>query len=176
MVVHAMAPVIVGRDVELRRIADSFVQAAEGRPQLLIVLGEAGIGKTWLSREAIARARAAGSHVLAGSCLDIAGGGLPYLPVAEALRGLARAASPEELERILGPARDDLAAIVPELAAVAAKAGGTSTDATAAAHRTSARPGSSSASSASSTGCARTSPGWRSSTTCSGSIGHRATS
>ena len=131
MVVHAMAPVIVGRDVELRRIADSFVQAAEGRPQLLIVLGEAGIGKTWLSREAIARARAAGSHVLAGSCLDIAGGGLPYLPVAEALRGLARAASPEELERILGPARDDLAAIVPELAAVAAKAGGTSTDATA---------------------------------------------
>src|SRR5436309_8791440 len=118
-----MAPVIVGRDIELRRIADAFVEAAEGRPQLLIVLGEAGIGKTWLSREAISRARAAGSHVLAGSCLDIAGGGLPYLPVAEALRGLARSATPEELERLLGPARDDLAAIVPELAAPSAAPG-----------------------------------------------------
>ncbi len=116
MVGPTMAPVIVGRDVELRRIEEAFVQAAAGRPQLILVLGEAGIGKTWLTREAIARARAAGSYVLAGSCLDIGGGGLPYVPVAEALRGLTRTVAPEDLGRLLGPARDDLAAIVPELA------------------------------------------------------------
>jgi DNA-binding CsgD family transcriptional regulator/tetratricopeptide (TPR) repeat protein len=110
-----MAPVIVGRDAELARIARAFTEAADGRPRLLIVLGEAGIGKTWLAREAIARARAGGGHVLAGSCLDLGGSGLPYLPVAEALRGLARTVDPDELDRLLGPARDDLAAIAPEL-------------------------------------------------------------
>ena len=120
MVERAMAPVIVGRDAELRRIGQAFDQAADGVPQLLILLGEAGIGKTWLTREATARARAAGSHVLVGSCLDLAGGGMPYLPVAEALRGLARSVTPDELERVLGPARDDLAAIVPELGRPAA--------------------------------------------------------
>jgi DNA-binding CsgD family transcriptional regulator/tetratricopeptide (TPR) repeat protein len=111
-----MAPVIVGRDVELGRIDDAFTQAGAGRPQLVLVFGEAGIGKTWLAREAIARARIAGGYVLAGSCLDIGGGALPYVPVAEALRGLARTVAPDDLDRLLGPARDDLAAIVPELA------------------------------------------------------------
>jgi DNA-binding CsgD family transcriptional regulator/tetratricopeptide (TPR) repeat protein len=111
-----MAPVIVGRDDELRRIEEAYVQAAAGRPQLILILGEAGIGKTWLTREAIARARTAGRHVLAGSCLDIGGGGLPYVPVAEALRGLARSVAPADLDGLLGPARDDLAAILPELA------------------------------------------------------------
>jgi DNA-binding CsgD family transcriptional regulator/tetratricopeptide (TPR) repeat protein len=111
-----MAPVIVGRDVELDRIDDAFTQAAAGRPQLILVFGEAGIGKTWLAKEAISRARSAGGHVLAGSCLDIGGGALPYVPVAEALRGLARTVAPDDLDRLLGPARDDLAAIVPELA------------------------------------------------------------
>ena len=64
MVGPTMAPVIVGRDVELGRIDDAFGQAAAGRPQLVLVFGEAGIGKTWLAREAIARARNAGGHVL----------------------------------------------------------------------------------------------------------------
>jgi DNA-binding CsgD family transcriptional regulator/tetratricopeptide (TPR) repeat protein len=113
---RTMAPVIVGRDVELGRIDDAFAQAAAGRPQLILVFGEAGIGKTWLAKEATARARSAGGHVLAGSCLDIGGGALPYVPVAEALRGLARTVAPDDLDRLLGPARDDLAAIVPELA------------------------------------------------------------
>jgi DNA-binding CsgD family transcriptional regulator/tetratricopeptide (TPR) repeat protein len=109
------SPIIVGRDPDLERLAAALSDAAAGHPRIVLVGGEAGVGKTRLVREATERARAAGSRILFGSCLDIGDGGLPYLPMAEALRGLARMVPPDELRRLLGPARDDLAAIVPEL-------------------------------------------------------------
>jgi tetratricopeptide (TPR) repeat protein len=109
------SPIIVGRDDDLQRITTALEEAAEGQPRLVLLGGEAGIGKTRLVQEAARRARNAGSPLLFGSCLDIGDGGLPYLPVAEALRGLARSLAPDELEHALGPARRDLAAIAPEL-------------------------------------------------------------
>ena len=90
--------------------------SAAGVPRFVVVRGEAGIGKSRLVQEAADAARGQGALVLVGECLDIGSGGLPYLPVAAALRGLARAVGPETLEGLLGPARGDLAAIVPELA------------------------------------------------------------
>jgi len=110
------SPVIVGRERELGVIERALGAAAEGRPVLLLVRGEAGIGKSRLIREAIERARAGGSAILHGSCLDLGGDGVPYLPVIEALRGLARATPPSRLATLLGPARDDLARLLPELA------------------------------------------------------------
>jgi DNA-binding CsgD family transcriptional regulator/tetratricopeptide (TPR) repeat protein len=117
MAVEARSPIIVGRDRELERIDAALTEAAAGRPRLIVVRGEAGIGKSRLVDEAAARARAAGSPLLLGACLDIGEGGLPYLPVAEALRGLARSLDPARLDRALGSAREDLSALVPELAA-----------------------------------------------------------
>ena len=123
MAVEARSPIIVGRDRELERIDAALAEAAGGRPRLILIRGEAGIGKSRLVDEAAARARAAGSPLLLGACLDIGEGGLPYLPVAEALRGLARTLDPVRLERALGSARDDLTALVPELATRLATAG-----------------------------------------------------
>ena len=108
-------PVLYGRESELDRIGAAFAEAALGEPRLLIVTGEAGVGKTGLTHAAAVQARAAGGRVLRGACLDIGEGGLPYLPIAQALRGLARSTSIAELDRLLGTARDDLAAIAPEL-------------------------------------------------------------
>ncbi len=116
MAVEARSPIIVGRDRELERIDTALTEAAAGRPRLIVVRGEAGIGKTRLVYEAAARARASGSPLMLGACLDIGEGGLPYLPVAEALRGLARTIDPARLDRALGSAREDLSALVPELA------------------------------------------------------------
>ena len=116
------SPIIVGRDEELARIERALDVAAGGRPVLLLVRGEAGIGKSRLVREAIARARGRGSAVLHGACLDLGGEGLPYLPVVEALRGLARETPPDRLRALLGPALPDLATLVPELLASAAQA------------------------------------------------------
>jgi DNA-binding CsgD family transcriptional regulator/tetratricopeptide (TPR) repeat protein len=123
MAVEARSPIIVGRDRELERIDAALTEAAGGRPRLIVVRGEAGIGKSRLVDEATARARAAGSPVLLGACLDIGEGGLPYLPIAEAVRGLARTLEPARLERALGSARQDLAALVPELASRRAAVG-----------------------------------------------------
>ncbi|HEY7522122.1 MAG TPA: AAA family ATPase [Candidatus Limnocylindrales bacterium] len=110
------SPILVGREAELEAIANAMEIAASGRPRLILLGGEAGVGKTRLVQEVVARASAAGSPVLFGSCLDIGDGGLPYLPMSEALRGLARTLSADELDRALGQARVDLAALVPELA------------------------------------------------------------
>lgn len=110
------SPVIVGRDEELSRIAQAREVAASGRPTLVIVRGEAGIGKTRLVREAVERARAADSAILHGACLELGGDGLPYLPLVEALRRLARETGPDRLEAVLGPARADLGALLPDLA------------------------------------------------------------
>ena len=111
------SPIIVGRDAELARIEHSLQEAGLGRPVLLLVRGEAGIGKSRLVHEAIERARAAGSAVLHGACLDLGGDGYPYLPFVEAIRGLVRETPPESLRELLGPATPDLAMLLPELAA-----------------------------------------------------------
>ncbi|MBA2720070.1 MAG: AAA family ATPase, partial [Chloroflexi bacterium] len=122
------SPIIVGRDEELTRIERALDAAAAGQPTLVVVRGEAGIGKSRLVREAIERARAGGSAILHGACLDLGGDGLPYLPLVEALRGLARETPADRLADLLGPARPDLAALLPDLGSGAARGGATTTE------------------------------------------------
>jgi DNA-binding CsgD family transcriptional regulator/tetratricopeptide (TPR) repeat protein len=105
----------VGRDDDLARLITAFEAAAAGSPRIVVVAGEAGIGKTRLGTELAAAVELAGGRVLIGGCLDLADGGLPLLPLAEALRGLARATSMPELEEMLGPVRPQLARLVPAL-------------------------------------------------------------
>src|SRR3954451_10174931 len=115
----SLSPAFVGRDADVEALAAAFAASAGGAPRFVVVRGEAGIGKTRLVREATEGAGEAGGVrgiVLVGECLDIGSAGLPYLPLASALRGLARQLSPERLERVVGPGRRELAAIVPELA------------------------------------------------------------
>ena len=81
----------------------------------MLLGGEAGVGKTRLVEEAAARARAAGARVLAGSCIELGGEGLPFGPLAHAFRSLMRDTSPEELDALLGPARSELARVLPDL-------------------------------------------------------------
>jgi nitrogenase subunit NifH len=50
--------------------------------------GEAGIGKTRLVAELTARCVADGTKVLAGGCVPVGDGALPYAPIVEALRTL----------------------------------------------------------------------------------------
>ena len=135
MAVPPGRPLLVGRDDDLALIASLRAEAASGRPRLMILSGEAGIGKSRLVAEAVSQAEADGAIVLLGGCLDLDDGGSPYLPLAEALRRLARSTTPEKLDRVLGPAREDLARVVPELGA-AAVGDGTPSSALAADDRT----------------------------------------
>ncbi|HJQ49115.1 MAG TPA: adenylate/guanylate cyclase domain-containing protein [Gaiellaceae bacterium] len=86
--VGGLRTVFVGRDVELGRLSDAYEQAAtEGRPQLVVIAGDAGVGKTRLVRELWAWLAEQEPQPLqrTGRCLSY-GHGITYWPLAEVLR------------------------------------------------------------------------------------------
>jgi ATP/maltotriose-dependent transcriptional regulator MalT len=110
-----VSPVFVGRDAELAALTAALDAAVAGDPAVVLLSGEAGVGKTRLVEEAAERASAAGVRVLAGSCIEMGGEGLPFGPLAHALRSLMRDTSPEQLDAFIGPARPELAQVLPDL-------------------------------------------------------------
>jgi hypothetical protein len=79
---------LVGRAAELATLDEAMRAAADGTVAVVLIAGEAGIGKSRLTAEAANRARADGWHVLSGGCLDLAEGSVPYLPLMDALHDL----------------------------------------------------------------------------------------
>jgi predicted ATPase len=77
--------VFVGRERELSRLQS----ALDRRVRLVLVVGDAGIGKTRFVGEGLARAAATGLSVISGGCLPLTEK-LPLLPVADALGELTR--------------------------------------------------------------------------------------
>jgi DNA-binding CsgD family transcriptional regulator/tetratricopeptide (TPR) repeat protein len=116
MTVRVSSPVLIGRADETARLHAALVRARHGQSSATVVAGEAGVGKTRLVAEFALDAQMDGVVVMIGGCIDLGEGGLPYAPVVEALRGLARRADPDELESLLGPGRAELARLVPDLA------------------------------------------------------------
>jgi predicted ATPase len=116
------SPVFVDRTVELARLHRATAQAAAGQPATVVVAGEAGVGKTRLVAELVGHAGEQGMVTLTGGCLDVGEGVLAYAPVVEALRGLVGSLEADELDRVLGNARPELARLAPELAPAASTA------------------------------------------------------
>src|SRR5579859_1859408 len=84
----------MGRDKEQQALAFALERAVDGAGGLVLVSGEAGIGKTALLTTAMGQARAAGALVAAGTCWQ--GEGAPgYWPWIQVMRAL-RLASPED--------------------------------------------------------------------------------
>lgn len=110
----------VGRGVELARLGGLLDATAAGTGRAAIVAGEAGIGKSRLLARFADVARDRGAKALEGACLESTDGGLPYAPFVEILRELVRETQPERLPALLGPARGELARLIPELATRAA--------------------------------------------------------
>ena len=117
-----VSPVLVGRRTELETLLAALGRAESGVPAVVVVGGEAGVGKTRLVEDAAAQAAERGARVLAGACGQLGGEGLPFAPLVDALRTLARSTEPEELDEVLGPARGELARLLPELDPVASAA------------------------------------------------------
>ncbi|MCM2311116.1 MAG: AAA family ATPase [Steroidobacteraceae bacterium] len=79
----------VGREPELARLHRAWHMASAGKPTVVFVAGEPGIGKTALIERFIS---SRGDALCArGQCVDQYGAGEPYLPVLEALAELCRA-------------------------------------------------------------------------------------
>lgn len=92
----------VGRDLVLDRLHRSWSAAREGRAHLVVVSGEAGIGKSRLALELGRRVRAEG-HVVASARAYEAAGRLPWGPVVDLLRSDACGATSTRWPRSGGP-------------------------------------------------------------------------
>src|SRR5207302_9416652 len=104
---------LVGRAAAFRQLVGSVQQARRGQPQAVLLVGEAGIGKTRLASEFVAWARAQGAEVLSGQAFEM-GGRLPYQSLVEALRPRLEAENaPEDLLEDVWLA--ELSRLLPEL-------------------------------------------------------------
>ncbi len=108
------SPVLVGREPEAARLARVLSDLLEHRARVVVISGEAGIGKSRLIDESLSRA-APEVRALRGECLAL-GSRIPYLPFAELLRDLVRQVPQAGLARTVGSARHELARLLPELA------------------------------------------------------------
>jgi DNA-binding NarL/FixJ family response regulator len=77
---------LVGRDTELEQLCDLLgIRERLDRPGVVLLSGDAGVGKTRLLMELRDRAQDEGWRVVAGHCLDFGDSALPYLPFSELL-------------------------------------------------------------------------------------------
>ncbi len=88
---------LVGRDAELADLIRAATDEAAGT-RMVLLSGDAGVGKTRLLGEALDVLDERGWHRLVGHCLDFGETSMPYLPFAEML-GQVAAISPELAER-----------------------------------------------------------------------------
>jgi predicted ATPase len=100
----------VGRTKELAFLRNAWGRAARGSAGLMVIAGEAGVGKTRLTAELARTVQAEGGRVFVGTTASPES--MPYQPIVEALRAglpllLARQISPER--------RTVLAPLLPEL-------------------------------------------------------------
>jgi class 3 adenylate cyclase len=105
--VGGLQPVFVGRDDELGRLRAAYGRVeGDGRPQLLTILGDAGVGKTRLVRELWQWLSAQSPRPLlrTGRCLSY-GEGVTYWPLGEVLKehfGILESDPPETVAERLG--------------------------------------------------------------------------
>ncbi|MFE9422729.1 AAA family ATPase [Kitasatospora sp. NPDC006697] len=109
----SVSPVFVGRGSELAALDAALRRVGEGQPQALLVGGEAGVGKTRLLEEFLCRVDREGITTVLGHCLEVGAEGLPYAPLATALRRLHRSRG-AQLARAAEGMQGQLARVVPE--------------------------------------------------------------
>lgn len=111
---RALCRDLVGREKELSELEDALLAARRGEGRVVLLAGDAGMGKTRLATELAGRARAVGMDVLWGGCseADLA---LPYLPFLEAIGNYLAVADMASVRERLGPIRGELAHLFPQL-------------------------------------------------------------
>jgi len=108
------APALVGRAAELACLLDRLEAARGSQGSVVLLVGEAGVGKSRLCQELIGRA--------SESTACLYGAGSPCLPETElgpfvdALRGHLRELTPAAARELLGPDAYGMSRLLPELA------------------------------------------------------------
>jgi tetratricopeptide (TPR) repeat protein len=111
------SPTFAGRVEELELLEAARRRAADGDPAVVLVGGEAGVGKTRLVAELTARCASEGTRVLVGGCVPVGDGALPYAPIVEILRTLLADVGVGAVRELVGPSWPELARLLPALGA-----------------------------------------------------------
>lgn len=102
----------VGRDQELATILDAVDRAEQGESSLLLIGGEAGIGKTRLIEEAGRRLTGRGMFFAVGACVEYGVHGVPLAPLGQLLRALLD--DPRTAGLVDAPPGELLASLLPD--------------------------------------------------------------
>jgi len=113
MIERAVCPVLVGREDELSLLEDALIDVGTGEGRVVVLAGEAGLGKTRLASELGRHASRLGCTVLWGSCAE-ADLAVPYLPFLEAIGNSLARADLAALRSRLGSNVRDLARMFPQ--------------------------------------------------------------
>jgi tetratricopeptide (TPR) repeat protein len=105
---------LVGREEEIACLQDYYKQVRDGKGGLLLIRGEAGVGKTRLIREFTEKLAWGGATVLLGHCYEFERI-LPYQPIAELLRSALSMLQPENLDIFPSWVLNELAHLIPEI-------------------------------------------------------------
>ncbi|MGA2769071.1 MAG: tetratricopeptide repeat protein [Candidatus Bathyarchaeia archaeon] len=108
---------LIDRVEEMKLLKEAVDRTIQGEGGLVLLYGEAGIGKTRLARELRAYAHLRGMQVLYGRCpaLFRMDGVPPYVLWSEVIRDYLENSSPEQLYRVVGFYPAEVAKLVPEL-------------------------------------------------------------
>jgi predicted ATPase len=103
---------LVGRADELALLRVVTQGAADGAARVVLLSGDAGIGKSRLVATSIEQARRDGFIATLGGCLQLGEVSVAYAPLAEALRELRTQLGEDTLAELLGPGLTDVGALL----------------------------------------------------------------
>ena len=109
-----VCPVLIGRTPDLALLQLSIEQVKDGKGQVALLCGEAGIGKSRLVTEIKTEAFAQGFQVLQGNCYPT-DRSFPYAPLLDLLRSFFLASSPAQVEALVGPYAREFAPLLPDV-------------------------------------------------------------
>ena len=109
-----VCPVLVGRERQVDALAELMARLTQGAGGVVLISGEAGIGKTRMVTEARSQAAAAGASVYAGNCFET-DRSLPYAPILDLIRRMSAICPPDEFAAKIGPAASEVVKLLPEL-------------------------------------------------------------
>src|SRR6266705_736594 len=107
-------PVLIGRTAELTALHLLVDRARSGTGQIVLLSGEAGIGKSRLAAEAKTYATAQGFLLLQGQCFPT-DRSCPYAPLLDLLRSYVATSSREHVATEMGSLASALSPLLPDL-------------------------------------------------------------
>jgi predicted ATPase len=122
-----LCSVMVGRDATVDLLQRTLDLAGGGRGRVVLISGEAGVGKSRLAAEGRAYAEQQRFVVLASACF-LQDRASPYAPVLDLLRARFAGLDPDAIAEVVGPFAREISSLLPDLAMSASDGAAAPTD------------------------------------------------